>query len=234
MGGARVVPEPQSARYEIKLACTPEHMPKVRAWIRGHPALFCETYPPRQVNNIYLDSLAAHDLDAHLGGIGQRQKLRFRWYGEGRRDVRGTLELKCRSGRLGWKEQYALARSFDLHEISWHEWMAQVRAMAEGPARVWLASVERPTLINCYRREYFEASEDRIRLTIDHPMQVYDQIAYASPNLSFAVPIARQVIVEIKAGLAEWRRLPDILSHFPLRTARNSKYVSGMSRILDI
>jgi hypothetical protein len=219
---------PESARYEIKLACSPEHLPEVRAWIRLHPALFVETYAPRQVNNVYLDTLAASDLDAHLGGSGQRQKLRFRWYGEEHTAVRGILELKCRSGHLGWKLQVDIPHRFDLSRISWHEWMAQMRARADGPARVWLASVERPTLINQYRREYYEGSEGQVRLTIDHPMRVYDQLAYASPNLSFSVPIARQLIVEVKASLAHWRRLPDVLARFPLRATRNSKYVTGM------
>ena len=234
MGDPSVTPARASARYEVKLGCAPERMPEVRAWIGMHPALFCTSYPPRQVNNIYLDSLDAHDLDAHLSGVGQRQKLRFRWYGEDRSDVRGLLEIKCRSGHLGWKEQYALARSFDLTHLTWQAWMAEVRALAEGPALAWLASVERPTLINAYRREYFEAAEGDVRLTIDHPMQVYDQIGYASPNVSFPVPVAPQLIVEIKAGLAAWRRLPEILAHFPLRAVRNSKYVSGMSSILAI
>lgn len=226
-------PVPDSPRYEVKLACAPERLAEVRAWVRDHPALFCETYPPRQVNNVYLDSTAGDDLGAHLSGIGRREKLRFRWYGEDHTAVRGTLELKCRSGHLGWKQQHPIPRSFDLRRISWYEWMAQVRALVEGPARIWLASVERPSLINAYRREYFEASEGQIRLTLDHPMWAYDQIMYASPNLSFAVPIERQIIVEIKASLALWRRLPEILARFPLRAARNSKYVLGMQGMLD-
>ena len=226
-------PVPDSPRYEIKLACAPERLAELRSWVRDHPALFIETYPPRQVNNVYLDSTAVDDLNAHLSGIGRREKLRFRWYGEEHTAVRGALELKCRSGHLGWKLQSPIPHSFDLSHVSWYEWMVQLRAFAEGPARVWLASVERPTLINVYRREYFEASEGQIRLTLDHPMSVYDQIMYASPNLSFAVPVERQIIVEIKASLALWRRLPDILARFPLRAARNSKYVHGMQGILS-
>jgi hypothetical protein len=227
-------PEPAFARYEIKLACAAEYLPEVRCWVRGHPALFSETYEPRRVNNIYLDTLAGDDLGAHLSGIGRRQKLRFRWYGEAPSAVRGSLELKCRAGHLGWKQTYEIPRSFDLCHISWHEWMAQVRALAEGPAMTWLASVERPTLINGYRREYFEASEGQIRLTIDHPVSVYDQIAYASPNLLFAVPTLREISVEVKASLAEWRRLPEVLARFPLRAVRHSKYVSGMQSILAL
>jgi hypothetical protein len=218
----------ESVRYEIKLACSPERLPEVRAWVCVHPALFVETFAPRQVNNVYLDTMAANDLGAHLGGVGRRQKLRFRWYGEEHTDVRGILELKCRSGHLGWKQQCVIPHSFDLTRISWHEWMAQVRARADGPALVWLASVERPTLINAYRREYYEGSEGQVRLTIDHPMVAYDQLNYAAPNFSFSVPLACQLIVEIKAGLEHWRRLPDVLSGFPLRATRNSKYVTGM------
>jgi hypothetical protein len=64
-------------------------------------------------------------------------------------------------------------------------------------------------------------------------MWVYDQTAYGSPNLSFGIP-GDQITVEIKARLAHWRRLPDILARFPLRATRRSKYVTGMARTLSI
>jgi hypothetical protein len=215
------------------MACAQAHLPEVRAWIQLHPALFGVTFAPRQVNNIYLDTHAANDLNAHLSGVARRQKLRYRWYGEDHTAARGSLELKCRSGNLGWKLLVPIPQTFDLSRLSWYEWMEQLRIQASGPAVAWLSDIERPTLINAYRREYFESAEDQIRLTIDHPMRAYDQTAYSAPNFSFGIP-SDQVIVEIKAPLAYWERLPDLLSRFPLRTSRNSKYVSGMTSTLAL
>jgi hypothetical protein len=225
---------PEFARYEVKLACPAEDLSEVRAWVQMHPLLFTERFIPRQVNNVYLDSLAANDLGDHLDGVGQRQKLRFRWYGEDYRAAEGALELKCRSAALGWKMTCPVPHAFDLERITWAAWMEELRACVDNQGLAWLASVERPTLINAYQREYYESIEDGVRLTIDYNVRVYDQVMHASPNLTFPLPMEPTAIVEIKAGLAVWERLPNVLARFPVRAGRYSKYVTGMLAALSL
>jgi hypothetical protein len=221
-----------SARYEVKMTCDEIYLPEVRSWVRLHPDGFVEAYPPRQVNNVYLDTFGAGHLADHLSGVGDRQKLRFRWYGRQDTHVQGILELKGKSGHLSWKRQCPIPRTFDLTQISWHDWMAQLRALVDREAAFGLLDIERPTLLNRYLREYSTTFDGQIRLTVDHEMRVYDQIAYHMPNLTLDIPIERRVVLEVKSDPSHLRRLSDLLTSFPLRVERNSKYVTGMQSLL--
>lgn len=226
-------PFPKSTRYEVKMTCPETYLPEIRSRIRMQSDPFAETYPPRQVNNVYLDSETARSLEDHLSGVSSRRKLRFRWYGADVGAVRGSLELKCRAGRLGWKRHYPIPHTFDLTRISWHDWLEQLRACAVDEVALWLSTMARPTLVNHYVREYLATLDGQIRLTIDYQMQAYDQLLYTVPNLDFPLAIERQVIIELKSDPTHLRRLSDILTRFPLRAARNSKYLTGIESALS-
>ena len=219
---------PESTRYEVKMTCPELYLADVRSWVCLHPDLFLEAYPPRQVNNIYLDTYAADYMRDHLDGVGSRQKLRFRWYGEDHKSVQGVLEQKCKSGHLGWKRRWPIPGSFDLAQTSWHEWLDRLRGQTSDEALVWLNRIHRPTLINRYVREYYETIEDQIRLTIDYQMRMYDQVSYSAPNLAFPIPSAHLVVIEVKSSPADLSRLSGVFSGFPIRAMRSSKYVTGM------
>lgn len=221
-----------SARYEIKMTCDETYLPEVRSWLRLHPEGFVEAYPPRQINNIYLDTFATDYLVDHLAGVGDRQKLRFRWYGDQDSDVRGTLELKGRSGSLSWKKQCPIPRTFDLGHTSWKDWIQEIRIHTDQQAIPWLVYIERPTLLNRYVREYYTTFDGQIRLTVDHQMRVYDQTAYLKPNLDLCIPIEQRTILEVKSSSSHLRRLSDLFTALPLRVERNSKYVTGMQSLL--
>jgi SPX domain protein involved in polyphosphate accumulation len=113
-----------------------------------HPDAFVESYPPRRVNNLYFDTFDLGSLNDHLNGVGERSKLRFRWYGDGYTAVHGILELKHRSNRLGWKSYCPIPLTFDLTTISWKDLLGYMRAFAEGEHAAVLARADRPTLLN--------------------------------------------------------------------------------------
>jgi len=215
------------------MTCPETYLPEVRSWIRVQSDPFAETYPSRQINNIYLDSQAAGSFEDHLSGVSSRQKLRFRWYGKDPTAVQGSLELKCKIGRLGWKRRYPIHQPFDLTRISWHDWLEQLRAEANNKITVWLSTTARPTLVNHYVREYLATLDGQIRLTIDYQMRAYDQLLYTVPNLDFSLSIEPRVVIELKSDPTHLRRLSDILTQFPLRAARNSKYLTGLERALS-
>ena len=217
-------------RYEVKMTCDEVHLPEVRSWVRLHPAGFVEAYPSRQVNNVYLDTVELDCLNDHLDGIAERSKLRFRWYGQDPSSVRGVLELKHKSSRVGYKEYSPIPVTFDLTTISWHDWMQQLRAHAEGNAAVHLALREHPTLLNSYRREYYESIDRQIRVTVDYDQASYEQLVYRSPNLVSRMPIDSLAVIELKSNVQFSRRVSDVLSSFPLQTEPNSKYVRAVAK----
>jgi len=215
-------------RYEIKMTCDEVYLPEVRSLILLHPAGFSEAYPPRQVNNIYLDTPALDCLKDHIDGTAQRSKLRFRWYGPDYTAVRGTLELKHKVGHLGWKEYSPVAATFDLTTIAWQDWLDALRSHAQGAAAHWLSWRDRPTLLNSYTREYYESADQEIRITLDYGLVVYEQMLYLVPNLALQTPTAGCAVAEVKAPSTLHQRLSHVLSSLPLQVEHNSKYVSGM------
>jgi hypothetical protein len=218
----------ESLRYEIKSTCDEIYLPDVRAWVNLHPDAFIETYPPRQVNSLYFDTREIDCLTDNLIGTGQRRKLRFRWYGDSYSAVRGALELKHKSNQLGWKERYPIPFTVDLTTISWNTFLEHMRVHVHGPFSVWLSYLNQPVLINRYTREYYETMDQQVRVTIDYDQVAYEQIVHLTPNLAIKASLPDHVVVEVKAGAAQHRRVSNVLSSFPLRVSRNSKYVNGL------
>ncbi len=218
-------------RYEIKIPCDPQRLPQVRAWVRLHPAHWRIAYPPRQVNNIYFDTLDCQSLNDNLGGAGVRSKLRLRWYGPDLDVVTGArLELKQKRGAVGWKEFGRFGGTLDLAHSPWPDIRQSLRETADHRAGLWLTQFTHPALINHYWREYYVAAGQTVRLTIDTRLRAYAQRSSGRPNLHRPAPIAARVIIELKAPVdrPSYERLAEILAHFPLRPDRHSKYVHGM------
>jgi hypothetical protein len=100
------LPEP---RYERKFVIPKGRLSDMVAMVRRHPALFHEVYPPRAVNNIYLDTPALADYRAHVNGTADRLKTRIRWYGALRGEASNpSLEQKLKHGLVGRKAVHPL------------------------------------------------------------------------------------------------------------------------------
>ena len=219
---------PPNSRYELKIVLPATALPRARAWIRLNRAAFRPTYPPRFVNNIYFDTENFAQVSEALAGVAARVKVRYRWYGDARIIEKGVLELKFKQGLVGWKRSHPVRRGADLAAMSWSEVRALIRAELDAEFRNRLDVAYRPVLINRYWREYFESLDGRIRATIDSRMSVHPQMATSRPNLVFAAPERRSIVVEVKAGPEAWDELPNILNDFPVRVSKHSKYVSGV------
>ena len=104
-----MTPFPPNLRYERKFLAGRLSLAEVLALVRRHPALFREAYPPRSVNNIYLDSPALRDYHDHIQGVACRSKTRIRWYGScGVSVERPVLERKIKQGAVGGKLSHPL------------------------------------------------------------------------------------------------------------------------------
>jgi len=217
-------------RYEVKMTCNEVYLPDVRAWLRLHREGFSQSYPPRRVNNLYFDTQEFDCLYDNLNGTGRRAKLRLRWYGESLQ-VHGILELKGKIAQQGWKLVSAPV-SLDLTAGAWTELLPQLRAQTEGRFDVWLGALVRPVLINHYWREYYESGDHEVRVTVDRDQATYDQLCYPHPNVSAPSQDKHEIVVEVKADGRLSRRISDLLSTFPLRTGRNSKFVTGVLEAL--
>ena len=225
---AALLPE-EDFRYEVKFVLQRRAQCAVEARIKLHPAGFRRTYPPRYVNNIYLDSWNLSHYNDNLAGVANRQKIRIRWYGPPRADdMPAVLEWKTRAGRVGRKRRFALDA---LRIQNGANVPAVRRALATcrlpDDLRSEVASL-RPVLLNRYHRQYFESLDRRLRLTVDREMR-FSAIAFDSDQPAASWRQDGDEILEIKYAVAHADLAARATQRFPFRLGRHSKYARGIS-----
>ncbi|MBT3391103.1 MAG: polyphosphate polymerase domain-containing protein [Chloroflexi bacterium] len=214
-------------RYEIKMVADALYLGEVRSWVFTHPNAFQIAYPPRQVNNIYFDTRDRDLMKDHINGAANREKFRFRWYGESWLANGGQIEIKKKRGMLGYKTTQKIIAPMDIARLNWGEIAA---ALKQECTHEFTFLVENliPVLINHYQREYYISMDGRIRVTLDYQMRAFEQAFGLSPNLKFPQLQLDNVIIEMKAAEADHARIANSLAQFPLRCTQNSKYLNGL------
>lgn len=221
-------------RYERKFVVEAAQMslPQVRAAILLHPAFFRQAYPPRFINNIYLDSGGLVHYQANLDGIGDRLKIRIRWYGDlFNPAIKPTLEYKYKRGMVGSKDQYPM-RPFKVDEgISRANLAAILRGDHNLPFSVKadLGGL-RAALLNRYYRLYYESIDRCFRITIDSGLAYY-HLPHLSGNHLHRQTDHEHIVVELKYNAEHDRAANRISANFPFRLSRNSKYALGIERV---
>jgi len=112
--------------------------------------------------------------------------------------------------------------------LPWTQIMGTIRAHAGPEWQAMLQTVDQPTLLTHYQREYYVTPDGAIRVTLDLNQAAYDQRLSPRPNLRVRLPIADAVVIEIKTGQEHAERLQDVAARFPVLRSRNSKYVRGL------
>jgi hypothetical protein len=231
------MPTTEDMRYEIKMECEQELLPLVRTWVNRHSAGFRQAYPPRQVNSLYLDTLTMDTLNDHLESVPTRRKLRYRWYGKDLTQACGHLELKNKTERAGWKIIQPVQAMLQLNRDPWTTIQRQILEGIDGGQHGLLFQevlrVARPLIMNCYDREYYVTPDARVRLTLDMKQKVYDQWMTVRPNIQFQTPTLDILIIEFKCDVAHGRYLSEVLSEFPLRIHRHSKFINAVDGISE-
>lgn len=228
---AATVRERPRYRYERKFLVEDLDPREVESVVHLHPALFREVYPPRRVNNIYLDSFDHRNYTENVEGLRDRLKVRIRWYGDLFGEVdRPVLEFKLKRGLLGRKRSYPLVGFTLLPGIDARV-LASTLAGSDLPAaaREESRGLE-PWLLNRYRRRYLRSADGRVRLTVDTEREFYT-IGSRNNTFCFRSRDTRTSIVELKHS-PEWaERAIEIAGHFPFRMTKSSKYVQGLEQL---
>jgi hypothetical protein len=216
-------------RHELKIVVDSYRLAQARSWIRLHPAGFRTTFPPRLVNNLYLDTPHLNSFSANQAGVSTRQKLRLRWYGPiTLLTSQPVLELKCKSDLLGNKKLQPLDCVIDWQRPYRHI-LQTIRNSAGEKWIAWLNAASQPVLINHYYREYYANADGSLRATLDSTHVVYDQRLAARPNLQRRLPLTDIAVIELKAAPEYSPALQAAMAYFPLPRSRNSKYVNGVA-----
>jgi len=215
-------------RYERKCRIERTARQQVLYHIKRHPAFFRTLFAPRQINNIYFDTLQFKFYKANELGIANRKKVRIRWYGAlSDRTVQPQLEIKLKSGLVGDKLVYALP-DFSLKEPFSADLFANLAKTASVPEYLIeeLKSLQ-PVLFNTYQRSYFQSADKQFRLTFDEEMAFYRPSFLSTPSFNRSSRVGA-FILELKYDLERDALAREILQYLPYRLTKNSKYVNGV------
>jgi hypothetical protein len=223
-------------RYEIKMVCDAQMLGQVRGWVRMHPACLVQAYPSRQINNIYFDTHGRHSFEGNLMGVGERRKIRLRWYGSDlTKAVNPVLEMKYKKNLLGGKQNIKMKGTTLDMERPWADIMPELTRLVEphGFFGQLFHEVKQPTLINTYQREYYVTIDKLVRVTLDFNIHLFDQRLNARPNWKRPLPNYSYMVIEVKADQGREAELQAVSTLFPLRWSRHSKYMMGVMGGLD-
>lgn len=212
-------------RYERKYRIDDLSFGTVEQIVRSHPAAFRKVYPDRQVNNIYFDTPNLSTFQDNVAGVSERCKYRVRWYGEiVPKPVKANFEIKIKSNQLGTKKTQALGE-IDLGDLG--KLNQRVNELSPDINKL------QPFLANSYQRAYYESLDGRFRITLDHQLRFCFPNYTSILNLNRFSPDFSGIIVELKYDEAEDQNADQIMQYIPFRNTKNSKYVSGLYRVLN-
>ena len=222
---------PGEYRYEKKFLIEDCTLAQIMHFIKMHPAMFRELFPPRYVNNIYLDTPLLTDYFSNLNGHTSRGKVRVRWYHELFREVPDAiLEFKIKEGEVGRKEQFpfpAFTMAAGLTEADFHA----VARDSDLPEFIrWKLRNLEFTLMNRYKRWYFATPGQRYRLTVDAELS-FCQLSKFGNSFNHFWQERSKHILELKYQSKDDPDVHRITSGLPFRVTRSSKYIAGVDHV---
>jgi SPX domain protein involved in polyphosphate accumulation len=218
-------------RYERKFVVLRLDASGVRTLVKLHPSMFCEAFPPRYVNNLYLDTPGLNHYTDNLNGAPERCKVRIRWYGDLFGKVGSPrLEFKARQGLVGTKQVYPFA-PFVLDDRFCQRYYDRKLSMCGLPADVtrYVRDLA-PVLCNRYYRWYYASRDSAFRITVDTEMTFYPVQTLRNHFARKRVDSQRTVL-EIKYGQVLDTRADRVSGFFPFGVTKHSKYVTGIELV---
>jgi len=180
---------------------------------------FFKQFEKRKVNSIYFDTNNFSYLIDNLDGVSNRLKVRLRWYDQ----IGSTLnlELKKKTGFVGWKEIYNFGKFISVSEV--------FKLINSGKFINIVCNLAnknlQPVLKTSYFREYFINYSYKLRSTIDTNLEFRSIKNY---NLNIC---HNKEILEFKYDRKYDDNYRNLISErkFKFRLQKFSKYVIGMS-----
>lgn len=223
----------ENGRYEIKFVTGLANYFNILDWLKLHRGCFYSPFPDRHINNIYFDKFNYFAYAENLSGTSQRNKVRYRWYGDNEFPTAGQLEVKRRRNYFGWKESFDVYDHPDYSKVknSMELFTRHLHTQLGAKGRFWLENNPHPAILNRYKRKYFVSNDSEIRVTVDKDLRVFDQRYGGEINISNRANIAETVIIEFKCSRENGQKLSRYIQEIPIRVSRNSKYVNAMRAI---
>lgn len=210
-------------RFERKYRIENVDISFIKHLVKMHPAGFRKAYPDRRINNIYLDTPDFETYRANVAGVSERKKYRVRWYGHELSQMKKpTFEIKYKQNQVGIKFSKKL---IDFSSQSVNLVLPTIQRMSPDQSSLV------PVLVNTYDRSYYMTSDKKFRITIDWDMRFGNfqtdlrHLPYKDEN---------GIVLELKYDAIFEKESDRITQHIPFRLTKNSKYVNGVSLVMDV
>lgn len=224
--------KPLIFRKERKFVATGVSITAVEFFMKSHPAMFFQPFPPRFISNLYFDSKEFGNYGDNVVGSMSRHKFRIRWYGEQQFGYlkKPVLEIKIKKGLAGTKRHYKLV-PFTFEPGFTMKLMDEVFDQSDLPKEIReMLRYQSPTLLNQYHRKYLLSADRKFRVTLDHKLK-YTNINRYQNSFMHRVANDRDVIIELKYDTEHDEEANRISDSFPFRLNKNSKYVNGIDEL---
>lgn len=186
--------------------------------------MFFEAFEPRVVNSIYFDTTAFHDVWDNINGFGNRKKIRIRWYGlinksnifiEEKKKINSVTQKTVKN--LGFFNNYTELSNF----INDEKFLKQEFILKNK------LNVKRTVFVQ-YLRNYYELPNQKLRLTIDKNLKIFNNYPNKYINLD-------KTILELKYKVTESQYVNDFIYNNKLdnRNRKFSKYVNSFIELND-
>jgi len=222
----------QAERYERKCLVEELTLSQLQVLVKRHPRLFYAPYPPRYVNSLYLDTADMENYYANVSGDSDRRKVRLRWYGEIFGELaKPVLEIKIKQGLVGMKQAYPFA-DLTLDPFFCDRPFQHAVANSELPDLLrWDLRNLQLVLLNRYYRHYYVSRDGCFRVTLDSNLTFYKVNGAFGNSFLHHQESPSQVILELKYMREQESFADRVISFFPFRVTRSSKYVQGVERV---
>lgn len=214
-------------RYELKFILSELELTEVFAFIKNEGAI--QSFPKRNINSLYFDTLNFDAIKANLAGVSNRHKIRLRWYEKSTNNEPAVLEIKKRIGRLGSKDKYKINSITNTNIYNKTANQIQNNLLNDAfKEEVILDEVYMPTLLVGYDREYYETNH--FRITLDKNIN-YSNVTMHNKLTHYTPLLYRSYILELKFDPSVKDLVSRKLRHINIIPKRHSKYLVGMAML---
>jgi hypothetical protein len=219
-----------SSRREVKYAIPQMDAAKLRRLLEVNCRRLIHNDRISMVWSVYFDDVRLSACRANLDGLGQRRKLRLRWYDSLRPGQDFFFEIKWRDNRVTGKHRLQLRSKRAMSELSYRQIRSNLEAVIPEHLLRDLLVYTEPVVIVQYKREHF-ATDDGLRITLDYDLTYYDQTGRQMISTCFPRRLDDLVVLEGKTPIGREGELRRWLNPFSPRVGRCSKYVHGCCQL---
>jgi SPX domain protein involved in polyphosphate accumulation len=185
-------------------------------------AMFKETFKPRIVNSIYFDTPVFTDVWDNINGFGNRKKIRIRWYDEINQSA-VFIEEKKKISSVTQKTTNKLGNFKDYNELN--DFITNENFFKQKFILNKKLNLKKTIFIQ-YKRSYFELPNQKLRLTIDRDLKIFNSYPLNFIDLN-------KIIIELKYNTSQASFVNDFIFENKLnnRNQKFSKYVNSFTEL---